>query len=132
MVFVVVVFGVFSALCMATTKELTALFDKLKREMKSYLKEFKEWLDRDLRKKMREIKASLKFVCRQYGKVNEKVKTCISENETLNEVNLKLQTKCNELSQRRNVSRSLRSEQYSKNANLEIKKKKSRQRPMRN
>ncbi|KAH9367605.1 hypothetical protein HPB48_009976 [Haemaphysalis longicornis] len=94
-------------------KEWIALFEEFKR---AELKEFKDSFDRDFRKEMRDIKASLA----QINKANEEL---VAENRLLKETNARLETQCSDLPQqvKEHEGRLVQLEQHSRVANLEIK-----------
>lgn len=104
------------------SKELTLICEDLKRDIKSELKDFKDTLDRDLRKELRDIKVSLTFINKLYEELKEKVNATQSDNRALKDENAKLRTTCDELAKqvKENTSRLVRAEQYSRNANVEI------------
>lgn len=105
------------------TKELTAILDELRKEIKSELKDFKDSFDRDLRKDLRDIKMSLNFINQMYEELKEQVKVSLAENRAVKEENTKLKLTCDELTKqvKDNALRTIRLEQYSRNANIEMK-----------
>ncbi|KAH7971385.1 hypothetical protein HPB49_023163 [Dermacentor silvarum] len=98
------------------SKDLSALSEEFKRELRAELKEFQDGFDRDFRKEMREIKASLANINKAYEEV-------IAENRLLKETNTRLETRCSDLSQqvKEQENRLVQLEQHSRLANLEIK-----------
>lgn len=105
------------------SKELRSMFDELKKEIKSELKEFREAVERDLRKELREINESLTFINKSYEELKGEVREARSEQKELRAENAKLQSLCQQLTNQVSSSenRILQCEQYSRNFNLEIK-----------
>lgn len=105
------------------TKELKALCEELKREIRTELREFRESVERDLRKELRDINASLTFINKAYEDMKKELNEVKSEHKKLRSENQTLQTLCEELKTHVNASatRILQCEQYSRNANVEIK-----------
>ncbi|KAH7973210.1 hypothetical protein HPB52_022926 [Rhipicephalus sanguineus] len=98
------------------SKEIRALFDDLKRELRAEFKDFKDSIERDFRKELRDIKTSLAHANKEY----EEIKV---ENKELKEANAKLHVLCSDLLQQAkdHECRILQAEQYSRKANVEIK-----------
>lgn len=98
------------------SKELTALFEEFKRELRAELKEFRDGFDREFRKEMREIKASL-------ANIDKACEEVTAENRLLKETNIRLEAQCRDLSQqvKEQETRLLQLEQHSRVANVEIK-----------
>lgn len=92
-------------------------------DLRKEIKEFRESLEREIRRELRDIKSSMTFVNQQFEELREEVKAARAENKSLKEENARLQSKCKDLAEsvRDNSLRILRSEQYSRNANIEIK-----------
>lgn len=97
-------------------KEIRALFEELKREIRAEFKDFKEALERDFRKELRELKSSL-------VSINADCEELKVENVELKASNAALEAKCVALAQqvKDHESRMLHLEQYSRNANVELK-----------
>lgn len=95
--------------------------DDIKREIRADLKEFKESFDRDMRKDIRDIKASLNLINKLYEELKEEINVVRTENKNLMIENTKLQAPCDELTKqvKEYFSRLLRTE-HSRNVNLEI------------
>ncbi|XP_040066945.1 uncharacterized protein LOC120840457 [Ixodes scapularis] len=108
---------------MVLNKELLAAFEDIKNEFKAELKLFGGTFDREIRKDLRDVKASLKFINQMCKEMKTQVKVVQDENRELKKDNARLQTTCDELAIRMKDSetRILSSEQYSRNANIEIK-----------
>ncbi|XP_040070254.1 uncharacterized protein LOC120843081 [Ixodes scapularis] len=108
---------------MVLNKEWLAAFEDIKNEFKAELKVFGETFDREIRKDLRDVKASLKFINQMYEEMKTQVKVVQDENRELKKNIARLQTTCDELAVRMKDSetRKLSSERYSRNANIEIK-----------
>ncbi|KAH9378273.1 hypothetical protein HPB48_022220 [Haemaphysalis longicornis] len=105
------------------SKELTTALDELKSEIKTDLKVFRESLDRDFRKDLREIKASLKFISDKYDEMRVDLKSVLEQNKQLRAEKITLKERCDkqETQLKATESRLVDCEQYSRNANVEIK-----------
>lgn len=97
--------------------------DDLKRELKTELKQLRDIFERDFRKELREIKNSMTFMNKEFEEIKDELKAIRTENKELKAENEKLHVKCDKLAQELNTtaSRILHCEQYSRNANIEIK-----------
>lgn len=97
-------------------KEIRALFEELKRELRAEFKGFKETLERDFRNELREIKSSV-------AALNTDCEEVKAENIQLKATNAMLEATCADLAQKvkDHESRLLHLEQYSRNANVELK-----------
>lgn len=97
-------------------KEIRALFEELKRELRAEFKGFKEALERDFRNELREIKSSV-------ASLNTDCEEVKAENVKLKATNAMLEATCADLAQKvkDHESRLLHLEQYSRNANVELK-----------
>lgn len=104
-------------------KELKAVCDDLRVEIRAELREFRDTVERELRKELRDIKASLTFINKMYKDTKSELATVRSENKNLKSDNVRLQSTCEALEKqvKSNSSRLLHCEQYSRNANIEIK-----------
>ncbi|KAL1418336.1 hypothetical protein MTO96_025982 [Rhipicephalus appendiculatus] len=98
------------------SKEIRALFDELKRELTSECKDFKETIERDFRRELRDIKTFLATANKEYEEIKE-------ENQSLRASNAELKAQCSDLARQVNghENRILRAEQYSQRTNVEIK-----------
>lgn len=98
------------------SKEIRALFDELKRELRAEFKDFKETIERDFRKELRDIKTFLATANKEYEEIR-------SENKALRASNAELKAQCSDLARQVNEHecRILRAEQYSRRSNIEIK-----------
>lgn len=97
-------------------KELRALFDELKRDLRADFKELRESFDRDVRKELREMNTFITFANKHYEEIK-------AENQVLKASNAKLEEQCAELARqvKDHEARILQAEQYSRSANVEIK-----------
>lgn len=104
-------------------KELKNICEELKREIKSDLKDFKETIERELRKELREINASLTFLNKMFEDVKDELKQTKAEQRELRAENANLLAQNQELQNQVSncLSRIVLCEQYSRNANIEIK-----------
>ncbi|XP_042150268.1 uncharacterized protein LOC115332836, partial [Ixodes scapularis] len=94
-----------------------------KHELKTELKQLKDIFESDFRKELRKIKNSMTFINKEFKGIKDELKAIRTENKELKAENRKLHLKCDELAKELNTtaSRILRCEQYSQNANIEIK-----------
>lgn len=97
-------------------KELRALFDELKRDLRADFKELRESFDRDVRKELREMNTFITFANKHYEEIK-------AENQVLKASNAKLEEQCAELARqvKDHEARILQAEQYSRSTNVEIK-----------
>lgn len=79
-----------SLIVITMTKELDAIWDELKLEIISDLKDFKDSLDRCLCKELHEMKNGLCFVIHLYGETKKQVRAVHTENKFLREETSKL------------------------------------------
>ncbi|KAH9379472.1 hypothetical protein HPB48_012270 [Haemaphysalis longicornis] len=105
------------------SKEVTTALDELKSDIKTDLKVFRESIDRDFRTDLREIKASLKFISDKYDEMRVDLKSVLEQNKQLRAENITLKERCDkqETQLKATESRIVDCEQYSRNANVEIK-----------
>lgn len=110
-------------------EELKAEIAKLKEDMRQEMKSYREGIERDLRNQIRDLKVdqqnlakSLEFAHADIKELKEALKNEVAANKKLANDNVALEAKCQGL-EKRNVElevRLTRSEQYSRNLNLEI------------
>ncbi|KAH9379615.1 hypothetical protein HPB48_000284 [Haemaphysalis longicornis] len=113
----------FRATMTKVSKELTTALDKLNMEIKADLKIFRESTDRDFRTDLRETKASLKFIGEKCDEMRVDLKSVLEQNKQLRAKNVTLKERCDkqETQLKAIESRLVDCEQYSGNANVEIK-----------
>lgn len=105
------------------SKELVSALEDLKREIRIDLKNLKDSLERDFRNELREIKANLKFTDDKFDDMVTSLKAVLEENKRLRTENDNLKSRCDQIESqtKSNESRIVDCEQYSRNANIEIK-----------
>lgn len=96
---------------------------ELGRDIKVELETFRDSFDREVRKDLREIKASLAFNNKAYEGMREQLKIALSEIKQVRTENARLVSRSDELTKqaKANQSRIPQMEQYSRNANIKIK-----------
>lgn len=105
------------------SKEISAVRDDLRREIRQELKDFRDSFESELRKELREIKSSISFINQAYEELKGQIAIDLTENKDLKTANARLLETCSAL--RKEVKaheiRIASCEQYSRNANIEVK-----------
>lgn len=97
--------------------------DELRRDIKHELKDFRDSFERDLRKELREIRTAMSFINQSYEEMKTQLNTVLAENKEIRSTNSKLAEACDAMSNKLKAheSRIMHCEQYSRNANIEVK-----------
>lgn len=104
-------------------KDLIKLFGELKEDLKKEVRTLKDSFDRDIRADLREVKSGMDFMNAHFEQMKQKIDDVLRENMTLKNQNDNLR-QTNEAMQKdmkQFQARLLHCEQYTRNANLEVK-----------